>query len=144
MILDNRALFSDAQAITATTVSTNSYDLGQPGISMPGRVQLLRSMGKGKVIPFVCVIDQTFNNLTSLAIVMQEASDSAFTTPVEVFRINVPLAQLVKGYVLPMDKLPRGINLQYLQMRYEVTGTAPTQGTITAGIVAAVDASYQG
>ena len=143
MIIDNRSLFSDQQAVVATTASTNYYDLGLPGITNQG-IQLKRSIAKGNDVPFLTVVDQDFNNLTSMAFVLQNSVDAAFTAPVEIFRINVPAASLKKGFILPIDKLPRNINLQFLQMRYEVTGAAPTQGTITSGIVASVDGSYQG
>lgn len=144
MILDNRALFSDKQAIIATANSTNSYDLGVPGVSMPGSVQLKRNMGKAGEIPLLIEVNEAFDNLTSLAIVLQSDNDVAFGTPKEIFRVVVLLADLVAGYTCPIDKLPRGIQEQYLRLRYEVTGAAPTAGKITAGIVAAVDGAYQG
>lgn len=143
MILDNRSLFSDKQAITATANSTDCYDLGAPGKTGLG-VQLKRALGKGAVIPLLVLVTESFNNLTSLDIVMQEASDSAFTSPKELFRVKVLLADLVKGYKLPIDKLPANIDLEFIRMRYEVTGTAPTTGKITAGIVASVGYPYVG
>lgn len=143
MILDNRALFSDKQVITATANSTDYYDLGLPGVTNQG-IQLKRNMGKGMAIPFLVEVVETFNTLTKLDLVMQESVDAAFTAPVELFRVSVVLADLKKGYICPIDKLPRGINLQFLRMRYEVTGANPTLGKITSGVVGAVDGSYQG
>lgn len=145
MILDKRSLFSDQQAITGTENSDNYYDLGAPGVAVVGeRVQLLRNMGKGGHIPMLVQVNEDFNNLTSLDIVMQQDEDSAFGSAKEVFRVTVLLADLVAGYICPIDKLPRGVTERYLRFRYEVTGSAPSTGKITAGFVAAVDGSYQG
>lgn len=143
MILDNRAIFSDKQAIIATANSTNVYDLGQPGITW-NKVQLKRRMAKGVKIPLLVQVNADFNNLTSLAIVLQNSDDEAFGTSTELFRIVVLLADLKKGYILPVDQLPRNVKFRYLRFRYEVTGTAPTLGTVTAAFVGAVDGSYQG
>lgn len=145
MILDIRSLFSNLQAITATANSTNVYDLGAPGIAHAGSlVQLKRNMGKAGNIPMLVQVNEDFNNLTSLDIVMQSDEDEAFGSAKEVFRVTVLLADLVAGYICPIDKLPRGITERYLRFRYEVTGAAPTTGKISAGFVMAVDGSYQG
>jgi hypothetical protein len=36
------------------------------------------------------------------------------------------------------------MNERYMRIKYTVVGTAPTQGKITAGFVAAVDGAYVG
>ena len=143
MILDNSVLFSDKQAITATANSTNHIDLGVPGVTYNG-VTLRKNVGLGNKIPLLIQVNQSFNNLTSLAIVMQSATDSAFTSPVEEFRSVVLLADLVAGYIHPLEFFPKGKTERYFRLRYEVTGTAPTTGTITAGVVVAVDGAYKG
>jgi len=145
MILDNRSIFSDQQPITATANSTNVYDLGAPGIAHVGSlVQLKRSMGKAGKIPLLIQVNEDFDALTSLDIVFQSDNDEAFGSAKEIFRITVLLADLVKGYKAPIDKLPRNVTERYIRFRYEVTGAAPTQGKITAGFVMAVDDSYVG
>lgn len=143
MILDMRALLSNKQAITATANSTDVYDLLETGTMYDG-VQIKRNMGKGGYIPFLVQVNADFDELTSLTFVFQTATDAAFTAPTDVFQVVVPLAQLKKGFILPVDKIPRGLMQRFFRMRYVVTGDAPTAGTITAGVVAAVDGSYQG
>lgn len=48
---------------------------------------------------------------------------------------EIALAALKTGYVFALHVVPRG-NERYLRLSYDVTGTAPTAGKITAGIVA--------
>lgn len=143
MILDQNTIFSDKQAIVATANSTNSIDLQAPGVTYDG-VQLRKNFGVGGKIPLLIMLTQAFNNLTSLDIVVQTATDAAFTSPVEHIRMKVLLADLKKGYKTPIEVVPQGVKNRYMRLRYEVTGTAPTTGAITAGIVAAVDDAYRG
>lgn len=143
MILDNLNLFSDQQAITATANSTNSIDLGAPGIAKYNQAQLKRRLAH-KMVPLMVLVTQTFDNLTSLKIILQSDDDSAFGSPKEVASTTVLLADLKAGFYWPVDKLPRNITERYIRMRYEVTGTAPTAGKISAGVVGAVDGGYQG
>lgn len=144
MYLDKETLFSENQVITATAVSTNSIDLGLMGKSGYGSAQLKRNLDKAQMVPLLITVTEAFNTLTSLTVAIEMDDNSAFSSPVVVASFVVPLASLVVGYILPIEKLPRGINERYLQLRYTVTGTAPTLGKITAGITPAVDGSYVG
>jgi hypothetical protein len=144
MILDQNALFSDAQAVIADAPSTNYYDLGLPGIAAYNSVQLKRNIGKGGHVPLLIQVVEDFNTLTSLEIIVQTDEDPAFGSAKNVMSVTVPLAELVAGFISPIDKLPRGIVERYLRVYYNVVGTNPTLGKITAGIVGAVDGSYQG
>lgn len=144
MILDQNAIFSDAQAITASAASTNSYDLGATGIVPYGKIQLRRRMGKAEEIPLLVQVVEDFNNLTSLTIAIQSDDNSAFSSAATLYSVTVPLAELVAGYIIPEDDLPRNVKERYLRLFYTVTGAAPTTGKITAGFVGAVDGSYQG
>ena len=137
MILDQRLLLSDQQVITATANSTNVIDQLPLGKTYDG-VQLIRRSNFMK-IPLLIQVTEAFNNLTSLAIVLQTDDDEAFGTASEVIRMTIPLASLIAGLIAPIDMVPRGPLKRYLRMRYEVTGTAPSTGKITSGIVAAVD-----
>jgi hypothetical protein len=136
MIFDATELFSSAQAITATAASTNVLDFGAPGTVFGAASALTREMGKGTSIPIAIRVVENFNNLTSLTITYEMATDAAFTTPVVV--VSSPaytLAQLSTAQVpfLP-DVVPTGANLRYHRLKYTVAGTAPTLGKITAGI----------
>lgn len=140
MIFDRTEQFSDRQAITATTASTNVYDTGASGTVYGHATSLRRDMGKGNELPLAIRVVESFNNLTSLAISYQVADDAAFTqnlTTVQGPQVYT-LAQLQAGaaHVLP-DEIPVGADRRYHRLLYTVAGTAPTLGRITAGIVAA-------
>lgn len=147
MILDIRSLFSNKQAVVATAASTNSYDLGVPGVSMPGQVQLKRNMGKGIKIPVLVQINEKFvsgDGMTSMDIALQTDEDVAFGSPKTVLTVNVLIADLIAGYVWPVEFLPRDIKERYVRFYYTLNGGTASAGKVTAGIVAAVDGSYQG
>ena len=129
MLLDSQGIFSNAQAITATAVSTNV-------VKMVGEVSF------GTDIDLSIEIVEDFNNLTSLNVDVQTATDSAFTSPVTLQSASLLLAALKKSKFFPINAIPKG-NLGYIRLNYTVTGTAPTTGKITAGVVAALDQGYQ-
>lgn len=130
MLVDNQLLFSEAQAITADAASTNVVAFsGEPAFGTP--------------VPLLIEVVEAFNNLTSLAVSVQTATDSAFTTPVTLATATLNLAALTAGAVFPINYLPKG-NLGYMRLYYDVTAvTAPTTGKITAGVVAALDQGHQ-
>lgn len=143
MIFDNKAIFSDKQAITADAASTNVIDMGAAGKTYLNQ-QLKRAAGV-ECIPFALLVTEAFDNLTSLKIAIQGSTDEAFTSPVEVAAQTVLLADLKVGKKFPFPVLPSEMKgLRYLRMYYDVTGTAPTAGEVTAGIVGAVDQGYYG
>lgn len=137
MIFDATELFSNAQAITATAASTNIIDTGNPGTVYKAAAQLTRDLGKGNQIPLAIRVVQSFNNLTSLTVAYQVATDAAFTTPVTVVTSAAyTLAQMqTEGVFMLPDYVPVGANLRYHRLLYTVAGTAPTLGQITAGYV---------
>lgn len=126
MQLDAKLLMSDKQAITATAASTDIIDRGDT-----------KDVGKAGDIPLLVQVTENFNNLTSLAIAIQTDSDSGFGTAKTLATVTVPLADLKAGYQLPVITLPKNIQ-RYVRLNYTVTGTAPTTGKVTAGIVAGV------
>ncbi len=136
MILDNQALFSDAQAITATAASTNTIDFGpiSPTIKT-------FDAGKGHEVALLVQVVEDFNNLTSLQIDLELDTTTTFTPDKVIPIATASLAQLKAGMQIARDDLPRGITMQYGRLKYTVTGTAPTTGKITAGIVAGVQSN---
>ena len=132
MIFDNTNLFSDAQAITATAASTNVIS------NNPIATGVVRDIGKGCKIPLLVQVVETFNNLTSLKIDIELDTTETFTPDKTVTLGTFLLAELVAGFMIPWDNIPKGINMNFMRLKYTVTGTAPTTGKITAGIVAAV------
>lgn len=138
MIFDRTLLFSDQQAITAAAASTNVVDLGAfdtiYGDAGPAR----RDRGKGHPIPLLVQVTEAFNNLTSLGIQIQTDDNSAFSSPKTLLTETVALADLKPGKQFIMDKIPVGTTERYIRIYYDVTGTAPTTGKVTAGVVAAI------
>jgi hypothetical protein len=137
MIFDRTLQWSDGQAVTATTFSTNVVDLGKTGTIYGSSAPIARDVGLGEDVPLYIGVAQSFNNLTSLTISIEQAVDAAFTAPETVWTSPAySLAQLTLGsrYLLP-DSLPAGTNKRYVRLKYTVAGTAPTLGKITAGIV---------
>jgi len=123
MLLDQQAIFSAAQAITATAASTNTIDTGSS-----------KDSGKGGDVPLLIQVVEAFNNLTSLTITVQTDDNTAFSSPTDVLSLVVPVASLTVGYKTPVITLPMKME-RYIRLNYTVTGTAPTTGKVTAGIV---------
>jgi hypothetical protein len=129
MIFDQQTLLSDAQAITADAASTNVIDLGPIGTG------LVRDIGKGKQIPLLIQIVEAFNNLTSMTFALQVDNDEAFGSPTTVWVSGaILLADLIVGKVIVPEYIPRGTNERYMRLYYDITGTAPTLGKVTAGV----------
>lgn len=145
MIVDNTLVFSDSQAITATAASTNIIDLTATGTPAGrGAIALIRDIGMGDADIEVAVeVTQAFNNLTSLKVSVEVATDAAFTTPVEVASKTYLLAALTLGALLPFPaEIPEGANLRFLRLNFTVVGTAPTTGKVFASVVAGRPANY--
>ena len=138
VIFDKTLLFSEAQAITATAASTNSIDLGPGGRVYGAAADLARDVAKSTNIALLIQVVEAFNTLTSLTFSLELDSTTTFTPDKSILLGSMTLAELTAGAQLTWDKLPRGINLRYAQLKYTVVGTNPTLGKITAGIVAAV------
>lgn len=128
MIFDQQTLLSDAQAITATAVSTNTIDLG------PIKAGLVRDIGKGKAIPLLIQVVETFNTLTSLTFALQVDDADTFGSPKTVWSSTVVLADLKAGKVIVPEFVTRGTDERFMRLNYTVTGTNPTLGKITAGV----------
>ncbi len=139
MIMDASELFSDQQAITADAASTNILDLGATGTIYGAASALVRDIGPGSRIPLLVTVTETFNNLTSMTIAIQTDDNSSFSSATTVWGpMSYTLAQLAVGakYLLP-DIIPVGTNERYVRLYYDITGTAPSTGKITAGVVLA-------
>lgn len=138
MIFDQTLLFSDAQAITADAASTNIVDTLATGTVYGAAAALTKDIGKGNKLPINIQVVEDFNTLTSLGISIQVATDEAFTSPKTIATQTLALADLVAGKVCSLVAVLPGADLRYLRVFYDVTGTAPTTGRVTAGIVAGV------
>lgn len=126
MLFDKKLLMSNAQAITASAASTDVIDRGDQ-----------KDVGRAADIPLCILVVEAFNTLTSLTIEVQADDNSGFSSPRILFSVIVPLADLKLGYQTPVITLPQKTE-RYLRLNYTVTGTAPTTGKVTAGVVAGV------
>lgn len=137
MIMDLTTLFSNAQAVTATTASTNLIDLGATGTVYGAATALTRDVGKGATVPLAIRVVESFNNLTSIIITVETDDNAAFGSPASVFTSpTYALADLATGarHLLP-DAIPVTTAERYVRLKYTLAGTAPTTGKITAGVV---------
>lgn len=135
MIFDKTLLFSDAQAITADAASTNVVDLRAAGTVYGAAAALTKDIGKGQAIPLLVQVVEAFNTLTSLTITVQCDSVENFASPKNVVSQTIALADLVAGKTVSLVAVPPGVDERYMRIYYDVTGTDPTAGKITAGIV---------
>jgi hypothetical protein len=124
MYLDNQTLLSDEQAITGDAASTNVIDFGANS-----------DMGKGNPVKLLVQVAEDFDNLTSLNIKVETDDNASFSSATTLAETGeIALASLAQGYVAALHVVPRGTE-RYMRLSYDVTGTAPTAGKITAGIV---------
>ncbi len=128
MITDAQLLFSDEQAITADADSTNVVDLSVAGMQFEDAV----------IKPFL-VVDEVFDNLTSLKVSLVTDDNASLTSDTIVWSSReILLAELVAGARISLPALNNltGSLERYIGIQYDVTGTAPTTGKITCGLVA--------
>lgn len=133
-ILSLQELFSNDQAITASAPSTNHYARTEPGswVRSGGRA-IIDDMGNA-YIPMFFQVTETFDNLTSLQVIVEQDDDEAFGSATEVHSETFTLAQLTAGAKYKVRMIPHDTVERFLRFRYVVTGTAPTAGKVTAGL----------
>lgn len=141
MIFDRTLLFSNAQAITADAASTDIVDLGATGTAYGHAAALVKDLGKGASVPLLIQVVEAFNTLTSLRVVVQCDDNSGFSSAKDVLEVTLPLASLTVGRTFPIIAIPPGVNERYMRIYYDVIGTVPTLGKVTAGIVEGVQTS---
>ena len=141
MIFDRTLLFSNAQAITADAASTDIVDLGATGTAYGHAAALVKDLGKGAAIPLLIQVVEAFNTLTSLRVVVQCDDNSGFSSAKDVLEVTLPLASLTVGRTFPIIAIPPGVNERYMRIYYDVIGTNPTLGKVTAGVVEGVQTS---
>ena len=124
MYLDKQTLFSEKQAVTATTAATNTVDLGPGDAGPTSPLQLF-------------VAASSYTGAGTLVVELQTAavSDAAgvLTTPATVATFPVSNAALLAGGTVVAAQLPKGMQ-RYCTVKYTVTGTI-TGGAITSGLV---------
>ena len=126
MFLDALTLVSDAQALTATAVSTNTIDLGS---SSPAR-----DIGAGESIGFGISVDVAGDRTTADETYTVEVIQSAaanLSSPTVLASQLLPATGIAVG-ALSFIAVPMGVVTQrYLGLRYTLAGTTPSI-TVTA------------
>jgi hypothetical protein len=126
MIVDALCLLSSAQAVTATAVSTNSYDLGiGREVADEGELFIVTTVGTtvtaaGAATVQIQFIQSANADLSSATIVAQTDA--------------IPKASLVAGFTIT-NPIPRGITARYIGVNYVVATGPLTAGTFTANIL---------
>lgn len=137
MLMDVNSLFSGAiaadgtrsgQAITATAVSTNVMDTRQPG----GAPTLTNLGLTGRPVYLIVVALTAFNTLTSLTTTLESSANTSLTSSTVHASVTTLLAALTAGAVIAKIPLPVDNYQRYLGLRYTVTGSNPSQGSIAA------------
>ena len=144
MIFDRTLLFSNAQAITATAASTDIVDLMTTGAAYGHDAALVRDLGTGQGIPLLIQAVEDFNTLTSLTVTVQVDDNSGFSSAKDVMSTTIALANLKAGRTFAITVIPPGANERYMRINYTVTGSNPSAGKITAGVVAGVQTNAVG
>jgi hypothetical protein len=123
MYVDAQLMYSDAQALTATAVSTNIVDHGAD-----------RDMGTGEPLAVVVLVDVALDGTTgdeTYAVQVQTDDNSSFSSASSVGG-SVSLTRGAAAgtkYVIP---LPADTAIErYTRLNYTLGGTSPT-GTVTA------------
>lgn len=135
MIIDQQALFSDAQLITTTVNSSNVLDsLGTSVV--PG--------APVTPIKFFARVMQTFAGGTSLTAAVVSADDAALTQNVvtQLSSGAIPVASLTAKTMLLAGDLPPQKMRKYAGVIYTVNGVM-TAGAITAGLAMDVDSTFR-
>lgn len=116
MYVDAQLLLSDAQALTATAVSTNIIDLGSD-----------RDIGPGRGLSFVLTTDVAADSTTgneTYQVDIQTDDNSGFSSATTICSYVILAAALTAGsiHVLPMPNT----NERYVRLNYTLGGTTPT------------------
>lgn len=137
MLFDVNSLFSGAiasdgtrtaQAITATAVSTNIMDTRQPG----GTPALANLGLSGVPVYLIVVVSQVFNTLTSLTTTLESSAATDMSSSTVHATTTTVLASLTAGATIMRIPLPVDNYKRYLGLRYTVTGSNPSTGSIFA------------
>lgn len=132
MILDAQALFSDSQALTATAVSTNAYNLKK----------VSQDVGTGeRLYLYVTVVtaftDSGSDSTVAVTLVTDDNDALSSATAVQTLGTFAALSAVGSKLVVPIAS---NLTLeQYIGLNYTLANGNLTTGAVTAGIVTEAD-----
>ena len=130
-MIDENLIFSDSQAVTETAASENVL-----------KIDATMEVAAGKPVDLEVKVVEDFNNVTSLTVAVETATDEDFTSATVLAQTAaILLAELKAGYRFKLPTLPLG-NKGYVRLKYTVVGTDATTGKIFAAIVDGAQQSY--
>ena len=133
MYVDKQAEFSDSQAVTATAISTNVYDLYPRGNAV--NTNTVRDIGVGEDVYLVVQVDTAATAAGAATVTVTLESSASADLSGSTVHVSSPayaLASMTAGKTLLAIKLPAGDYNRYVGVRYTV-GTGP----LTAGAFSA-------
>lgn len=145
MYVDSQELFSDAQAVTSTAISTNVLDLNAAANS---NSPVLQDIGIGEEVYLVVQTTTTITDTGSdatLTVTLESDSTANLATSPTVHLSTGALAfatYATAGSIIFRGKLPLGDYERYLGLRYTVASGPFTAGAITAFLTKDVQRHY--
>lgn len=140
MFVDTQAEFSDAQAVTATAISSNVMDL-QAGVGAGTNIaygNTVMDVGQGEdvylVVQTAVAITDAGSDAT-LTVTLESATDAGLTTAAVVHFSTGAMAfasYAAAGSIIAMIKLPVADYKRYLGLRYTVAAGPFLTGNIDA------------
>lgn len=149
MYVDKMTEFSDAQAVTATAISTNVLDLfstvtgGDTNITPNTRIDIGAGEDVYLVVSVPVAITDTSSDAT-LVVTLEAADDAGLTTNAQVLYSTGTLAFATyasAGTRICAVKIPSFAARRYLGVRYTVASGPFTAGAIDAFLTTNIDAN---
>lgn len=150
MYVDTQTSFSDSQALTATAISSNVYDLfstlaggtsNANGVSPNAKLDI--GSGPGDLYLVVRTnVALTGGTSPTLTITLETADDAGLTTNDQVLFSSGALAQSAfsaAGSTLVAIRLPIALYRRYVGLRYTITGGPLTGGSVDAFLTPTLD-----
>lgn len=125
MLLDQSAIFSDRQVLTATASSANTLDLAAAGNAVPGSLYV------------VARLDESLKGATGLTVALQTADTADFSNAKELVSVACNAGRLADAGELFSVPFPLGAK-RYVRAYYTVAGT-PAAGKVSCFVTDAID-----